>query len=74
LPIQRSGCDQQLFITGGWRQRKQIDPALLHFFFDHWMFKWLPKKFRIEAEEINEDKKAKEASGNYVTSVSLFDN
>ena len=31
---------------GGWSQRKQVDSALLHFFFDHWMFKWLPKKFR----------------------------
>ena len=32
---------------GGWSQRKQVDPELLHFFFDHWMFKWLPIKFRV---------------------------
>jgi len=40
------------------------------------MFKWLPKKFRTfmrcgvevdDAEENNEDEKAKEASGNYMT-------
>jgi len=35
-----SGC------LGGWRQRKFVDPSLLHFFFDHWLFAWLPKKFR----------------------------
>ena len=33
-------------LSGGWKQRKQVDPILLHFFFDHWMFKWLPEKFR----------------------------
>ena len=46
---------------GGWKQRKNIDPEYLHFFFDHWMLSWLPKGFRkffrcgISLEEKKED-------------------
>ncbi|CAK8678942.1 unnamed protein product [Clavelina lepadiformis] len=31
--------------TGGWKQRKTVDPRLLYHFFDHWIFGLLPRKF-----------------------------
>ncbi|XP_039270914.2 sodium-coupled monocarboxylate transporter 1-like isoform X1 [Styela clava] len=33
-------------ITCGWRDRKNVDPNLLAPFFDNWIFKWIPEKFR----------------------------
>jgi len=29
-----------------WKYRKHVDPTLLRFFIDHWIFAWLPKNFR----------------------------
>ena len=55
---------------GGWSQRKQVDPALLHFFFDHWMFKWLPKKFRdfmrcgLESYDFTKNEKEQKVKSN----------
>ena len=36
-----------LYVSGGWSKRKNIDSKLLYFFFDHWIFLWLPEKFRL---------------------------
>ncbi|CAK8694368.1 unnamed protein product [Clavelina lepadiformis] len=29
-------------LTGGWKNRKTVDPRLIYPFFDHWIFKYLP--------------------------------
>ncbi|XP_076801198.1 sodium-coupled monocarboxylate transporter 1-like [Clavelina lepadiformis] len=29
----------------GWRDRKKVDPELVHSLFDHWIFSWLPERF-----------------------------
>ena len=34
-----------LTLAGGWRDRKKVDPELVHSLFDHWIFSWLPERF-----------------------------